>query len=380
MKKQVLSLVFLLAAGILSAGSVWTGNAAVGGSGDFSGTSDYPRAASNSFPAGTLLEVTNPRGGASIVVEVTERLDTPGVFILVEVNAAEVIGLPTDQVQPVRVSPLDADRMAGVADASMEADPVTSDTDYNPAATLGDDDLEPRTVPAPVVAAKEPEPEESDEPEPIPDAPAIPEPPPPTTPAEPVSEPEPDELPGSPETILTYDLAEDEDQAASVEPPTPTPPAPAPVPAPTPTPALPEPPEEPEEEGGDTIYFLSPSDLRPPPAPETIVDSGEDAAPDKLVKKDEAPMAVTTRLTDVGPGSTGAYIQIGAYRNRAVLEETAGKISALAPGYPLAVRTETIGGSAIHKLLIGPLRPAERGVVLSTARSTIFPDAFPYDP
>jgi hypothetical protein len=34
----------------------------------------------------------------------------------------------------------------------------------------------------------------------------------------------------------------------------------------------------------------------------------------------------------------------------------------------------------VYKLLIGPLKPAETGVVLQSARSSAFPDAFPYTP
>ncbi len=283
MKKYsaVLALFFLTFA--INAQSVWTGNASVGGSSDFPGESDVFRAASNSFPEGTVLRVTNPRGGAEVDVTVIGRLETPGIFIMIDEDAASYIGLPTDHVLPVRVTP-------GPQTSALETRELTDDSDYNPAAD-------------------------------IPEKPV----------AEPVAEPV------ESETIVTYDLADDEPDDISSD-------------------------GTDGTEGGK-IFFLTPSDLRPPVAPETP----EVAAAPSIQKI-------------VSAERTERYIQVGSYRSRTVLEDAMKELKSIAPVYPLSVDSFTYKDEIIYKLLIGPLSPAEIGIVLKTARSTVFPDAFPYSP
>jgi rare lipoprotein A (peptidoglycan hydrolase) len=157
MKRILGTITLCLLVGSLSAQSVWTGNAAVGTSGDFPGESAVLRAASNSFPSGTELMVTNPRGGQSVEVTITGRLETPGVFILIERAAATAIDLPTDHVLPVRVTPLKAERALSPTAVATESDPLSDDSDYNPAVTLKDDIGEVRTAPAPAAAPETPE-------------------------------------------------------------------------------------------------------------------------------------------------------------------------------------------------------------------------------
>jgi hypothetical protein len=82
----------------------------------------------------------------------------------------------------------------------------------------------------------------------------------------------------------------------------------------------------------------------------------------------------------VSAGDPGRYIQIGAYKSRAVLEDNARTLKQRAPGYPLSIASENESSGTVYKLLIGPLKPAETGVVLQSARSSAFPDAFPYTP
>jgi len=292
----VLALFFLTFT--INAQSVWTGNASVGGSSDFPGKSDVFRAASNSFPVGTVLRVTNPRDGAEIDVTVTGRLETPGIFILIEDAAASFIGLPDDHVLPVRVSPVSRTPAPEPETFSEGKNELTEDTDYNPAAVLT---------------------EKKDE-----------------------STPES-------ETIITYDLASDSDDVKSRVPDTPE--------------SVPE-----TEKSGSKIYFLTPSDLRPPTAP-------GDKEPEP-----PASAAAASELPRYDAGSRLSYIQVGAYSSRAVLEDTMMDLGRIAPGYPLSVDTFEAKGGTVYKLLIGPLSPAEMGIVLKTARSTSFPDAFPYHP
>ena len=89
------------------------------------------------------------------------------------------------------------------------------------------------------------------------------------------------------------------------------------------------------------------------------------------------PLTAMQRLT---PPDSRPYVQIGAYRDPALLNQAALEFTHLAPGYPLSYAADTDESGAVYRLLIGPLQPAERGAVLKTARSSIFPDAFPYTP
>ncbi len=297
MKKYsaVLALFFLTFA--INAQSVWTGNASVGGSIDFPGKSDVFRAASNSFPEGTVLRVTNPRGGAEVDVTVTGRLENPGVFILIEAEAASYIGLPLDHVLPVRVTPI-AQASVGITKAVLEeTGELTEDSDYNPAAD-------------------------------IPEKPEI--------------------KPAESETIVTYNLdvekpeVEKDNSKEDVSS---------------------------DETKGTKIFFLTPSDLRPPEAPGSADTTG-------IHETVESPSIHEFSSSQ----SDEQYVQVGSYRSRTVLENALKELKVIAPVYPLNVDSVTYKDETIYKLLIGPLSPAEIGIVLKTARSTVFPDAFPYSP
>ncbi len=289
MKKYLSVLTLLFLSFALHAQSVWTGNAAVGGPVDFPGISEVFRASSNSFPSGTVLQITNPSGGAMVLVTVTGRLESPGVFILIEEAAAKFIGLPTDHVLPVRVTPVVSTVIKNPSELITDDGKLTEDTDYNPAASLDDKQLTVTTVITPET-----------------------------------------------ETIEIYDLVEND----SVD-------------------------------SGTQIYFLTPSDLRPPP---------EDDDENEII-----PAVNTGRTADIIlirylPGDSRKYIQIGAYNSITVLENTAQDLGRVAPGYPLSVAAVDNENGTVFKLLIGPLTPAEVGIVLQTARDTRFPGAFPYSP
>lgn len=308
MKKNISVLILIFLAAGLNAQSVWTGNAAVGGSADFPGSSEVFRANSNSFPAGTILQVTNPRGGAVVNVVVNDRLESPGVFILLERTAALAIGLPTDHVVPVRVSPVTLNSPEEPELITVEDGELTADTDYNLMPAL-EDDLADTGI---AVIPGESEAEETD-------------------------------IPVS-ETIYTYDLTD------------------SPVD------------EIVDENSESRIYFLLPSDLRPPEAgsAEPLVSVTIDTPKEMIYPVEQMQL--------VSPGDSRRYIQIGAYKSRTILEDTARNLKQGAPGYPLSYAEDSGSNGTIYKLLIGPLMPAETGVVLKAARSTVFPDAFPYRP
>lgn len=531
------AVIILIAASSAGAQSVWSGNAAVGLPSDFTAVSPMPQAASNTFPAGTILEVINPGTGLSVEVEVTGRVTSPGVFILIDTDAALSIGLPADLVVPVRVSPKSLGSVEQLTSGLNGDAAFTSDIDYNPAAVFADSSDIPSDDPiiaeeppvVPIIPEESPQepavpqeledepviPEESSEepavpeeppavpiileeppeeplipaapelvpetPEPLPDAvlvssesfassmppdspetlehmggkekksPSAPKftasPPadePPPAPAAPVVLEEPpafvreEAVPppppaepnfGPPESIIAFNLAEAEAEEPPIEktiieePDTEEPdieeliikepeieepetenviPAPVQEPSDTITEAAPLPPPA-DEESERTVYFLTPSDLRPPEAPpappeppaepdtaappdEPAVpeDASDDTPDEPAVPEDDAsdvpleiPLTAMQRLT---PPDSRPYVQIGAYRDPALLNQAALEFTHQAPGYPLSYAADTDESGAVYRLLIGPLQPAERGAVLKTARSSIFPDAFPYTP
>ncbi len=139
MKRSIFVIISFTVGCIIGAQSIWTGNATVGDSSDFPGNSVVARAKSSTFPTGTLLSVNNPKTGKSIEVKVIERLGTPGVLILVEQSAGSAIGLPSDHVFPVRVSPVSLDQTRINMPMAFLDDARSADPDINPLATLGDD-------------------------------------------------------------------------------------------------------------------------------------------------------------------------------------------------------------------------------------------------
>lgn len=313
MKNYVAILILSLTAWSLSAESVWTGNAAVGGSVDFPDTTEIFQAASNTFPAGTMLRVTNPKGGVSVDVKVTGRLETPGVFILIEERAASSIGLPRDLVMPVRVTPLKSESEPDMSPGLMETVSPAVEEPVSPAAAG----------------------------------------------------------PAATETAVTSAQAGDVEAVGGITAEESAAPESA-VTGNEPGPVANE--DFGVESGSGKIFFLMPADLRPPESPPVSDTSVEEAVP-LPPKSDEASFSVS----EVQPGDKGYYVQIGAYRNRAVMEDAARWISIYAPGYPVSMATTTTPAGKIYKLLLGPLKPAERGVVLRSAK-TAFPDAFPYRP
>ncbi|OQX29655.1 MAG: hypothetical protein B0D92_02460, partial [Spirochaeta sp. LUC14_002_19_P3] len=138
-KVNFLGLIIMLVGGIISAQSIWTGSAAAGSSADFPGTSSVLRAKSNTFPPGTVLQVTNPRGGNSINVEVIDRLDTPGLLILLEESASNTIAIPKDYVLSVQVSPVSNLKLDNAVKNAPYSNIYNTDPDYNPVVVLEDE-------------------------------------------------------------------------------------------------------------------------------------------------------------------------------------------------------------------------------------------------
>lgn len=338
MKRLWVALLLLAAAGAVFGDSIWTGNAARGGLADFPSDGGSFLAASNSFPRNTRLEVTEPRSEKSVVVTVSGRLPTPGIFILLDSAASEELDLPIDQVLPVRVRVL-ADS-AGASSLVFDEGAMTSDTDYNPAAGIGEIG-ETRFVEGAV--ADEPvseEPEVAD-PEIIADAVTAPE----------------VEVADESETILAYDL-DDENPAADIS------------------------------GEGKVLYFLAPSDLRPPEMAEDVPVIPEYAGPVVEPETPAVEIVEVTESTELVTGSSVAglpvlgvieagsrYLQAGAFRDPALLADAA---DPLRKTYPLVVADEVREGQVLYRLLVGPLTPAETGVTRLSLADAGYPGAFLY--
>ena len=146
MKTVLITVVLILSFSSLSALSTWTGNATVSDSADFPGLTNEFRAASNAFPQGSRLRVMNMQNGAETIVVITGRLETPGVFIMIEERAADEIQLPSDGTLPVRVTPIEENSESSEIATVVHEQVMTQDRDYNPALALEDVDLFPQSL------------------------------------------------------------------------------------------------------------------------------------------------------------------------------------------------------------------------------------------
>ncbi len=105
--KRILTVFFLMMTGtFICAGSEITLEAIVGNGSRFPGVSTNMRAMSNSFPPGTMLQVTKLGSESSVEVEVVSRHTLSAMHILIEESAAAAIGLPKDRPFPVLVVPV----------------------------------------------------------------------------------------------------------------------------------------------------------------------------------------------------------------------------------------------------------------------------------
>jgi len=188
-KVFILGIILLLVSGSLFSQSEWEGTTAMGRYGEFPSSGLY--GASNSFPRNTLVEVENLETGMTATVLIVDRLDDPGLFLLLSREAAENLGIEDDQIVRSRVQLADNSRRLSLEDTDR---PYHPDPDINPGAEeeLSFLDryttIEPEAEPAPVPPAPPaaltvvpPEPEESAETEEAPALPeteAVPEPPP----------------------------------------------------------------------------------------------------------------------------------------------------------------------------------------------------------
>lgn len=125
----LLILLVLVTTGLGLAQSEWEGTTAMGRYGEFPNSGYY--GASNSFPRNTLVEVENVETGRTTTVLIVDRLEDPGLFLLLSREAAEELGIKDDQVVRSRV--MLADNSGRLAVENKDR-PFSPDPDVNPGA------------------------------------------------------------------------------------------------------------------------------------------------------------------------------------------------------------------------------------------------------
>jgi hypothetical protein len=408
MKRIIFLAILSLACGMaVSAQKVWEGTVVAGRYGDFPLTGYY--GASNVFPRNSLVNVQNISNGKVVQIIISGRLEDPAMFLAVSRQAADALELQRNDSASVRVS-----LAAGGSEALMPAYadlPYSSDPEVNPAARAGDvnsvveKDLpfrekkdRGRASPVPAV----PVPETPSAEAPAAAAPATEEPPSISNrvPANGAGKLEikespfaelPEEKPSISERISAENSPRvDEDwvledvEAAPVPPegaaagelPVPGEPEPESIlvapagPEPASAPAIAEP-ETPETE---TIVTLEPAQAKPP-AEDTAsaIDSIIAAIPETPASgggwaEENLPLVKSL------PGKS-YYLQVASHKNPESVKPVVDNITATYPIYPVVVLAEP-GDNPFYRVMVGPLKEDERGLMLRQIKAKGYHDAF----
>ena len=121
---------------ILVSASVWEGAASVASGGELPDSGLY--VATNSFPANTVVDVTNLENGKTTRVIASSGLDTPGLLALLSRDAASAIGLQSRSLGRVRMSqPADPIAFSRFTEGLVSS----GDPDYDPAAFVALDGI-----------------------------------------------------------------------------------------------------------------------------------------------------------------------------------------------------------------------------------------------
>lgn len=358
---------------------VWSGNASVDAGEFVNFTQDFPLAgASSSFSRNTKILVTNPQNDQTVEVTIVKRAPRPGVFLVLSPAAAQAISMPEDQVIPVQV------KVASSDEGSEYEEFNSADPDINPAVSVPDETAALADAGAEAAPAAE-EPSSAAEPAdggdlfadellsvPVPEDSLRVDREPETVAAESGAD---EEAPAEAETEEALPSGTGEDAVAALPPAEPA----------SDDAALPESAgdavdlsmeselrDELLPSGDNVIYFLTPSDFRPPTGPVTVErDDAEEIVP-VLVDRNALEDYIVNNLNN---GSS--YIQLGAYSSA---DSIYGEIKAIDARYPMVVWTDYRGEASIFKLLIGPLTEDETGVLSYRFKDSGYADLFLYRP
>jgi hypothetical protein len=120
---------------LIGQGEVFEGSIAVGNYGRLPASGLY--AASNAFPKNSTVRVTDASSGKSVDVLVVEGLSNPNIFLLLSPEAAEKVGMASDDV--IRASVLEIPAGDPVPISSTAEQSANPDPDINPAASVPSD-------------------------------------------------------------------------------------------------------------------------------------------------------------------------------------------------------------------------------------------------
>ncbi|MDC7124588.1 MAG: SPOR domain-containing protein [Spirochaetales bacterium] len=422
------SILLIISGAILSlyAESTWEGSAAMGRYGEFPFTGNY--AASNSFSQNAYVEVENLENGKRTRVIVVGRQSDPSLLMLLSNEASEELGILKDDVVRVKVKLLASD----TAERKLLFDDLAynPDQDLNPAASaltsqelidpeglLGeyDGDVEGDCVDEPDcdVAEAEPEPApelvtsglEDGEPDYKSDSnsdmEALPEMIKPQSSeevavSEPIPEPDPVSLQNQLAAAVPDEAAisDDYSETPDVEPKAnvleaedsidtepeetedvlvadamPVLPEPEKEEVPVSEPLVEEAPNP--DYGKDVEIKLVPAEERPPKVETVEVPSPEPVKKEEPAKSQpELPEGVVL-ITDLQHQKK--YLQLGSFSEEKLAIKAASKVDT---SYPVMVLTDKNPAGGTYKVLLGPLKDDERGILLYTFRGDGYPDAF----
>ncbi|TFG85089.1 MAG: hypothetical protein E4H20_01270, partial [Spirochaetales bacterium] len=124
-KNRTILVLAVMATAMVAFAASWEGNAMMGSYGDFPASGFY--AACNSFARNSSVEVTNLENGRTVTVLVTRGLETPGIFMMLSLDAANALGLQSGRVARIRTAePKSAFELAPAKGST------TIDPDFNP--------------------------------------------------------------------------------------------------------------------------------------------------------------------------------------------------------------------------------------------------------
>jgi hypothetical protein len=411
MKRIIFFVILTLFAGLnLSAQRVWEGTVVAGRYGDFPPAGYY--GTSNIFPRNSLVNVQNIANGKIVQIIISGGLEDPAFFLVLSRQASDALGLDRNDTANVRVSlaltsgdPI----VQGVSDL-----PYSNDPEINPAAKAGDvnSGMEKKSLPpdyVPYVPVEPPPPMTYRPLEPEP--PKVPETPPQAVYESPAAEESPSissrfsasgdtvfvitespfaELPEEKPAISDRRAAEKtpgsmdewtivEDPAPKIMPipaPVPVMPPPAPVPQRAP---VPQPARGGEAPKMETVITLEPAKPRPPDEDAASLDSiiaeiSEASSSGASPSGANAEWARENLPLVASLPAKSYYLQVASHRNPESVKPVVDALKTAYPVYPVVVLSG--GGDPLYRVMVGPIKEDERGVVLRHIRAKGYRDAF----
>ncbi|MCL2793279.1 MAG: SPOR domain-containing protein [Spirochaetaceae bacterium] len=354
---------FFISSSLITADVVWEGTAAMSRHGEFPVNGFF--GASNSFRINTIVSVENVRNNSRVEVIIVDNLNNNNLFLLLSRDASEMLGIRQDEISPVKVQvvrevalPGSAARRGAAGPAPTilanveEVENILADSSAMSMADTGTPAA--ATVPRRVVIIYDDE-AISDVAEGIIDE----EPVAPIAEERVVTGPLPiatriiaDEAETDALAVIRGDnVAENLDSGA--------------VSAITDADNELLSAAEGAEAGGARVFFLRPTDPRPP-----VVDDDATAL-SGLVARDtpvphEAPTAPGRRAV-----AAGYYVQLMAFKDFSNAEQVMHTINI---GYPVIIYYNV--RQSMYQIIAGPLRTDERGAALHRARNSGYRDAF----